>query len=91
VLARVERQVVVDAERIEEGAVLEDEGKPDAVSGRLKRGIKAVDRDRAGGRSSRPAMWRRSTLLPEPLGPMRTKISLGWTSNVMSLSTSTPA
>jgi len=28
--------------------------------------------------------------LPEPLGPIRTKISPGWTSKVMSLRTGTP-
>ena len=35
-------------------------------------------------------MWRRSTLLPEPLGPMRTKISPGWTSKLISFSTVAP-
>jgi hypothetical protein len=50
VLARVEGEVVVDAERVEEGARLEDEGDAHPVPRRLKRGVQAVDGHRAGGR-----------------------------------------
>ena len=38
------------------------------------------------GRSS-PAIWRKRTLFPDPLGPMITKISPGFTDRLMSFST----
>jgi hypothetical protein len=40
----------------------------------------------ASGISS-PAIWRSNTLLPEPLGPMMTKISPGLMLSEMSVST----
>jgi hypothetical protein len=87
VLARVEREVVVDAQRVEEGARLEDEGDADMLAGLLEGRVVPSIGHRPGGRRSRPTMWRRSTLLPEPLGPIRTKISPGSTLKVTFLST----